>query len=46
MIVLDTHVWVWWIHQSTHLTKSQVEIIEATETDFIGISAISAWETA
>lgn len=46
MIVLDTHIWVWWVHQDTHLTKSQVEIIEANETDAIGVSAISAWEIA
>lgn len=46
MIILDTHVWVWWVHQDVHLTNSQAEIIEANETDVIGVSAISVWEVA
>ena len=46
MIVLDTHVWVWWVHQDKHLTPSQVEIIKANESDVIGVSAISVWEIA
>ena len=46
MIVLDTHVWTWWVHGSEQLTKSQVQIIQAHETDAIGISAISVWEVA
>jgi PIN domain nuclease of toxin-antitoxin system len=46
MIILDTHVWVWWVHQDEHLTNSQAEIIEANETDVIGVSAISVWEVA
>ena len=23
MIVLDTHIWVWWIHGEAHLTSQQ-----------------------
>ena len=46
MIVLDTHVWVWWVHDDQHLTPSQTEAIQANETDIIGISAISCWEVA
>ncbi len=44
MIVLDTHVWIWWVSGSDVLTASQHRAItEATE---IGVSAISCWEVA
>ncbi len=46
MILLDTHIWVWWVHGDERLTKSQIENIKASETDVIGISAISCWEIA
>lgn len=46
MIILDTHIWVWWVHDDTRLTKTQLEVIEANEADVIGISAISLWEVA
>lgn len=46
MIVLDTHIWVWWVHNDKQLTKSQIKIIEAAELDVIGVSAISCWEIA
>ena len=46
MIVLDTHVWVWWIHGNEQLTSPQTQIIQASETDVIGVSAISVWEVA
>jgi PIN domain nuclease of toxin-antitoxin system len=46
MIVLDTHIWVWWVHAGDQLTASQTRIIQASETDVIGVSAISVWEVA
>ena len=46
MIVLDTHVWVWWVHGDEHLTFSQANAITGNETDTIGVSAISCWEVA
>ncbi len=46
MIVLDTHIWVWWVHASEQLTGSQAQIVQANETDVIGVSAISVWEVA
>lgn len=46
MIILDSHIWVWWVHGDERLTNSQAEIIQANETDVIGVSAISAWEIA
>jgi PIN domain nuclease of toxin-antitoxin system len=46
MIIIDTHIWVWWVHDDTKLTKAQLEIIETNEADVIGVSAISLWEVA
>lgn len=46
MIVLDTHIWVWWAHATEQLTGPQVQIIQSNETDVIGVSAISVWEVA
>jgi PIN domain nuclease of toxin-antitoxin system len=46
MIILDTHIWVWWVHGDEHLTKTQCEAITANESDLIGISVISCWEVA
>lgn len=46
MIVLDTHIWVWWVHADDRLTLGQTQIIQANEKDSIGISAISLWEVA
>ena len=46
MIVLDTHIWVWWVHEDQRLTPAQREAIVASETDVIGVSAISCWEIA
>jgi PIN domain nuclease of toxin-antitoxin system len=46
MIVLDTHVWIWWVHDDPHLSKNQRRYIEREENQLIGISAISCWEVA
>jgi len=46
VIVLDTHVWVWWVHGDDQLTQAQIDAIEANEMDIIGVSAISCWEVA
>jgi PIN domain nuclease of toxin-antitoxin system len=46
MIILDTHIWVWWVHGDEQITSIQAKVIKANETDIIGVSAISAWEIA
>ena len=46
MIVLDTHIWIWWVHELAQLTQVQIEAITNNEADLIGISAISCWEVA
>ncbi len=46
MIILDTHIWVWWVHGDSRLSSSHGELIERSEGDEIGIGSISLWEVA
>ncbi len=46
MIVLDTHIWVWWVHGDSQLTSEQRQALEAHEPTGLGVSAISCWEVA
>lgn len=46
MIVLDTHVWVWWTLDPARLSEAQREEIAGNENNRIGVSAISCWEIA
>ena len=45
-IVVDTHVWVWWILDTGQLSIAQRHAISRNEDDLIGVSAISCWEVA
>lgn len=44
MIVLDTHIWIWWNHEPQRLSTKQAELIAENENNIIGVSAISCWE--
>lgn len=33
MIILDTHIWIWWNQDSPKLTSFQKEIINSSRTD-------------
>lgn len=46
MIVLDTHIWIWWVHDDSKLPSHFREIILSNEDEEIGISVISCWEVA
>lgn len=46
MIVLDTHIWVWWVHGDLQLTSDQRQALETHEPTGLGVSAISCWEVA
>ena len=46
MIMLDTHVWVWWTIDPVRLSETQRQAIASNEEDRIGVSAISCWEVA
>ncbi len=46
MIVLDTHIWIWWVQGDNRLTEAQLQAIHENEGDVLGVSAISCWEVA
>jgi PIN domain nuclease of toxin-antitoxin system len=47
MIVLDTHVWIWWVSNPDHLSKEARTLIDkAVMEKKIYISSMSCWEVA
>lgn len=46
MIILDTHIWIWWVNESPRLTEKQKKIIDENKTSGLGVSIISCWEVA
>ena len=46
MIILDTHIWIWWVNESPRLTENQKQIIKENQVNGLGISVISCWEVA
>jgi PIN domain nuclease of toxin-antitoxin system len=46
VIVLDTHIWVWWVHGDPALSASTRALLDASEPTGIAVSAISCWEVA
>ncbi len=46
MIVLDTHIWVWWVDESSQLSERHTQLIQDNEQTGLGVSAISCWEVA
>ena len=46
MIILDTHIWIWWVHDDDRLSSSMRKLISENESNGIGVSIISCWEVA
>ena len=46
MILLDTHIWVWWVQGDNRLTQQHQVLLQAHQTDGLGISLYSCWEVA
>ena len=46
MIVLDTHIWVWWVDENPQLSERHTHLIQDNEQDGLGVSAVSCWEVA
>lgn len=44
MIILDTHIWIWWVQGDRRLTQQHQAFIKAA--DELGISLYSCWEIA
>ena len=46
MILLDTHIWIWWVHDDARLPKNYRAELESREAQGLGVSVISYWEIA
>jgi len=47
MIVLDTHVWLWWLHDPAKLSPAAEKLIQQEQASgALILSAISVWEVA
>lgn len=46
MIVLDTHVWIWWVSGDERLSAATIEALDSAPNASIGVSVILCWEVA
>ena len=46
MILLDTHIWVWWVDESPRLSEQQHMLLQTHQPDGLGVSIMSCWEVA
>ena len=46
MILLDTHIWIWWVQGAKELSTNHEVIIKENEDEGLAISSISCWEIA
>ncbi|MCA1792437.1 MAG: type II toxin-antitoxin system VapC family toxin [Desulfobacteraceae bacterium] len=44
VIILDTHIWIWWVNGDDLLSTGRKELIESAET--VVVSAISCFEVS
>ena len=46
MILLDTHIWIWWLNGSPNLPSRLRNLLDSSGTEGLCVSAISCWEMA
>jgi PIN domain nuclease of toxin-antitoxin system len=46
MIVLETHIWVWWVDNNARLTQKHQDWIQQYQSQGLGVSIIYCWEVA
>lgn len=46
MILLDTHMWYWWVGESPRLLAKFRDLIDSHREHGLGLSIISVWEVA
>ena len=46
MIILDTHIWIWWADNNPRLTQQHRQWIQQYQSQGLGVSMISCWEVA
>jgi len=44
MILLDTHIWIWWMNDEPRLTPRHRDLITANGPTGLGVSVMSCWE--
>ncbi len=44
MLLLDTHIWIWWQTSAPEFTQTHQKLID--ESEYLAISQISIWEVA
>ncbi|PSB14881.1 PIN domain nuclease [filamentous cyanobacterium CCP1] len=46
MIILDTHIWIWWVDDNSRLSRRLQELLLAYQSNGLGVSIFSCWEVA
>jgi PIN domain nuclease of toxin-antitoxin system len=46
LILLDTHIWIWWVQGDPRLSEAAIDFLDARSANSIAISSISFWEVA
>jgi PIN domain nuclease of toxin-antitoxin system len=46
VILLDTHIWIWWIQGEPRLKEERINWLMKQEAQGLGVSIISCWEVA
>ena len=46
MIILDTHIWIWWVSEHPRRPQKYREYIQVHVNEGLGVSIISCWEVA
>jgi len=46
VIVLDTHIWIWWVDNNSRLTQRLQQLISTHQSNGLGVSVFSYWEVA
>jgi len=41
MIILDTHIWIWWVDNHPRLNQRQRDLINSHQANGLGVSIIS-----
>jgi len=46
LILLDTHIWAWWVNGDPKLAQRQQDHLDANQASGLGIAVYSCWEIA
>jgi len=46
VIIIDTHIWVWWVQGDARLTQQHQQWLQQYQSQGLGVSIFSCWEVA